>query len=167
MNVLLSRKSGRVDPKRDAVYTARERHVLCRPNNASYPVRAIRTHEYLYIRNYKPDLWPAGDPDIILPNWTEPYGDVDSLGSGIKTYMLEHQNDPDVQPLMKLAFGKRPAEELYDLNKDPDQMRNVAAKESYKAIKEELSSRLTEHLKQTGDPWETGETPKWDVYDYG
>jgi len=27
-----------------------------------YPMRAIRTPDFLYIRNFKPQRWPMGDP---------------------------------------------------------------------------------------------------------
>jgi len=167
INVIESERSGLVDSSRDAVVTARERHTLCRPQNVGYPVRAIRTHDFLYIHNYEPDRWPGGNPDIYLPNWTEPYGDIDSLGSGIKSYMLQHQNDPAVNRFFTRAFGKRPAEELYDLKKDPDQMSNVADLIDYENIKRQLAGRLQAYLRQTGDPRETGGTIIWDSCSYG
>ncbi|MDP6447706.1 MAG: sulfatase, partial [Pirellulaceae bacterium] len=42
-NLLTSSKSGIVDPRRDAVYSARERHSSSRYNSLSYPQRCIRT----------------------------------------------------------------------------------------------------------------------------
>jgi len=63
MNVLTSTAAGQVDPQRDKVFTARERHAQCRAGDLSYPCRAVRTADYLYIRNFRPNLWPAGDPD--------------------------------------------------------------------------------------------------------
>ncbi|MHC4389361.1 MAG: sulfatase/phosphatase domain-containing protein, partial [Planctomycetota bacterium] len=43
LDILLSGKSGRVDPERTRVFTALERHAWCRPNGLGYPSRAIRT----------------------------------------------------------------------------------------------------------------------------
>jgi hypothetical protein len=40
--------------------------------------------------------------------------------------MIEHRDDPEVKELFRLAFEKRPYEELYDLSKDPYQLNNVA-----------------------------------------
>ena len=61
--VLTSEKSGQVDPQRTAVFIGRERHVEnARADFMPYPQRAIRTHEFLYIINFKPDRWPLGDP---------------------------------------------------------------------------------------------------------
>jgi len=129
LNVLTSAKSGRVDPKRDRVFTGMERHTTRRAGGVGYPMRAVRTHGYLYIRNFKPDRWPAGDP--------QGYGDIDN--SPTKTYMMDHRNDPNVKKLFDLAFGKRPGEELYDLAKDPGQLNNVAAKPKYAKVKKELA----------------------------
>ena len=42
--------------------------------------------------------------------------------------MMQHRNEPKDKELFELAFGKRPAEELYDLKKDPGQLNNVADK---------------------------------------
>ena len=31
-------------------------------------MRARRTPEYLYVRNYEPDRWPVGNPETNYPN---------------------------------------------------------------------------------------------------
>ena len=62
MRVLGSDKSGLVDPRRDRVVLAQERHTHYRKGGLGYPVRAIRTHSHMYIRNCAPDRWAAGDP---------------------------------------------------------------------------------------------------------
>jgi N-sulfoglucosamine sulfohydrolase len=164
--ILASSKSGRVDPARDHVLTGKERHAWVRQGGLGYPCRAIRTHDYLYIRNFKPDRWPAGDPvgggEPYHPNWT--YGDIDD--SPTKTYLLEHRDDPNVKRLFDLAVAKRPAEELYDLRKDPDQLTNVAADPSYAKAKEELAARLTAELQATNDPRVVGSGDKFDTYPY-
>ena len=40
----------------------------------SYPARAVRTEQFLYIRNYRPDRWPAGDPEMYFA--VGPFGEV-------------------------------------------------------------------------------------------
>ena len=156
LDVLTSGKSGRVDPKRDKVFTGMERHSDRRAGGVGYPMRAIRTRDYLYIRNFKPDRWPAGDP--------EGYGDID--GSPSKTYMMEHRDEPGVKRLFELAFGKRPAEELYDLRKDPDQLNNVADRSEYAKSKEKLAAALMAELKATKDPRALGKGDIFDKYPY-
>ena len=55
--------------------------------------------------------------------------------SPTKAYMVLHREDLDVEPLYRLAFGKRPREELYDLRSDPDYMRNVAGDSSCEDVR--------------------------------
>ena len=121
----------------------------------------IRTWDFLYIRNYEPDRWPAGTYRIKTNEGH--YGDIDA--SPTKEVMMKRAEDSHVR-LFALAFGKRPREELYDCRKDPFQLRNLASSPECKAILAQLSDRLTEHLKATGDPRETaGESP-WDAWEY-
>ena len=69
MNVLTSSSSGLIDPTRDATFSGRERHSSSRFNTLGYPQRVIRTSEFLYIRNFKPERWPAGrHKNMVLQN---------------------------------------------------------------------------------------------------
>ncbi len=159
LDILRSDKSGRVAPDRDHVFLERERHAWVRPEGQSYPIRAIRTDRFLYIRNFRPQLWPAGDPNF--PNVVGFYGDVD--GSPTKTEILQRQKEPSIAPFFQRAFALRPAEELYDLRTDPDQLQNVAGQSEYAQIQAELRTRLYRWMQQTGDPRSKGETDRWDA----
>jgi len=175
LDVLTSGKSGRVDNKRDHVLTGKERHVVCQETGTGgYPMRAIRTHDYLYIRNFKPDRWPAGAPegyahpieiDVTRPRGTH-FGYADTDASPTKSYMIKHRDDPKVSGLFELAFAKRPAEELYDLQKDPAQLDNVAGKSEYAKIKKKLAAALIDELKATKDPRILGKGDAFDNYPY-
>jgi arylsulfatase A-like enzyme len=162
LNILFSEKSGRIEEFRHFIITARERHAFCRKNGLGYPSRAIRTYEYLFIRNYEPDRWPAGDPPL--------FGDIDAhmlhYPSPTKIHMMVYKNDPNVKSLYKHAFLKRPAEELYDLKKDPYQMNNIAYKEEYEIIKNTISQKLDKYLIETEDPRVLGEKIIWDSTTY-
>ncbi|MBE3110711.1 MAG: hypothetical protein IMZ46_09395 [Acidobacteria bacterium] len=161
--VLLSGKSGYVDPRRDHVLTGMERHVPCRgASKGGYPMRAIRTREFHYIRNFTPDRWAAGDPgaepytyEQLATDTRVAFADVDAGPS--KAYMVLHRDDPEVKPLFERAFGRRPAQELYDLRSDPWQMRNVADDPQYATARKRLDGQLTAELKATGDPRITGQ----------
>ncbi|MHC4324746.1 MAG: heparan N-sulfatase, partial [Planctomycetota bacterium] len=159
----------------DHVLTGKERHVVCQETGTGgYPMRAIRTHDYLYIRNFKPQRWPAGAPkgyaqsidiNIARPRGTFfGYADVDAAPT--KSYMLKHRDDPKVRRLFDLAFGKRPAEELYDLAKDLDQLENVAGKGEYAQVKKNLAAALMAELKATKDPRVSGNGDAFDQYPY-
>jgi hypothetical protein len=68
--------------------------------------------------------------------------------------------------LYDLAFAKRPAEELYDLRKDPAQVTNVAAQAAYAGVKEQLAARLLAELEATGDPRALGGAERLEAYPY-
>ena len=160
--LLKSEKEGRIDEERDFFVMARERHAYVRQNGLGYPGRAIRTDDYLYIKNYESDRWPAGDPPL--------FGDVDAhmlqYPCPSKLYILEHENDKNIKPYFDLSFSKRPTEELYDLAKDSDQINNVANDPAYTAIKEKIAKRMTDYLVKTGDPRETDVDFNWDKVPY-
>jgi len=143
-----SEKSGQVDSTRDFVVVGRERHRdNARSDRSPYPVRAIRTEDFLYVRNFKPERWPCGNPaESGFP------GDPDPKGSGTISWLVAHKDDPQVAALFALHYGKRPAEELYDLHKDPDEIKNIASDPAYAEAKRVLSERLMKVLRESNDP---------------
>lgn len=153
---------------RDAIFFGKERHVPSQeaPDGGGYPSRAIRTDDYLYIRNFRPDRWPSGTPNeskaFLPPAW---YADTDA--GPTKHYMIEHQNDDETdRHLFAIAFQKRPAEELYDLKKDPDQLYNVAGDSAYADVQRALWNRLMGTLHATGDPRVRGQGQMFDTQPY-
>jgi arylsulfatase A-like enzyme len=159
---LLGLLAGKRQPGREAVFVERERHANVRKGDLSYPARAIRTKEFLYIRNFRPDRWPAGDPEMYKA--VGPFGDCD--GSPSKQFMLEHRSEASFSKLFHLAFDKRPAEELYDLAKDPYQLTNVAGDEGYGVMQKKLRVMLDGWLESTGDPRVLHDDDRWDRYPY-
>jgi len=160
--LLKSDKSGQIDPERKQVYIGRERHVdMARAGHLPYPQRAIRTHEFLYITNFKPERYPLGDPyrlDGDNPPTAEQITEdtrvtlPDEDAGPAKAWLVGQRASSQWQPLYDLAYGKRPREELYDLKSDPHQVKNVAADPKYAAARAELEGRLLAELKRTGDP---------------
>ena len=178
MGVLESEKSGLVDPSRDFVVVGRERHVAsARHGSLPYPKRAIHTKDFVYIRNFKPDRFPTGigpgfgSPDGPMPPFATLREDTFVVFSDIdagptKAWLLTNRAEPGMAKYMQFAFGLRPAEELYDLNKDPDQMTNVALDPAYAATRKELSARLLKVLQETADPRVTGDGTTFDKPPY-
>ena len=72
---------------------------------------------------------------------------------------MESCNEPKWQKIYDLTFGKRPAEELFDLKKDKWQMNNIAKDPAYSKQLAQLRMRLTAYLKETGDPRIEGKDP--------
>ncbi len=154
VDVLASNKSGRVDPRRTSALSGRERHSHARFDNLGYPTRALRTHDHLYIRNFKPDLWPAGDPPQ--------FADIDNGPS--KEYVLANRDQEKVRKHFELSCGKRPAEQLYDIRKDPGCTRNLAGAPAQAAVLGKLRSELDRTLKAQRDPRALGAGDIFDSY---
>jgi N-sulfoglucosamine sulfohydrolase len=162
VGILKSDKSGQVEPERTAAFIGRERHVEnARAGFLPYPQRALRTHDFLYIINFKPDRYPLGDPYRLdgdnPPTAEEITEDTrctlpDEDAGPAKAWLVGQRNNQAWKPLFELAYGKRPREELYDLKADPHQVKNVAADPRYAAKRGELEGRLMAELKRTGDP---------------
>jgi uncharacterized sulfatase len=161
LDILTTTKSGRVDPKRERVFTGRERHTIAQPDStAGYPMRAIRTRDYLYVRNYRPERFPAG----VDTRAANAYRDIDP--GPTKTFMMDHRGDPAVANLFELGFGKRPAEELYDLRSDAAELRNLASDSSHAQIKARLAAELDAQLRSWRDPRALGAGDEFDNYPY-
>ncbi len=156
LDVLTTSNSGQVDPVRTQVFLGRERHDLGREGDVGYPVRCVRTERYLYVWNLKPERWPAGNPETGFTN-------TDS--SPTKSLILsQHENAEDTY--FALAFGKRPAEELYHITVDRGCMHNLADAPEHREVKERLRASLEAHLRETGDPRLVGGGDAFDSYDY-
>ena len=164
LHVLLAAGSGQVDPTRDHVLTGMERHCVSAriddgQRDVGYPMRTLLTKDFHYIRNFKPQRWPAGDPpggaaptfDAYAKTTTAGFADVDA--GPAKAWILTHSDDP----AFAIGFGKRPASELYDLKKDSFEMHNVAGDSAYAATLKELDTRLMDELKTSGDARLAGE----------
>jgi hypothetical protein len=130
----------------------KERHDLGRPHDWGYPVRAIRTKEFLYVRNYEPDRWPAGDPETG-------YRNVDD--SPTKTLLIS-----GFDKYYNMSFGKRPAEELYRIATDPDCVHNLAPDLQYATDKRKLREKMEELLRSEGDPRMLGRADFFDTIQY-
>lgn len=166
MDILTSSEEGIVDPSRDAVYSARERHSSSRWNNLGYPQRALRTHQYLYIRNFAPKRWPAGTPRRIEQGELTPmntgYHDIDAAPS--LDVLTQNADDPFFNRYLYLSVGKRPAEELYDIKKDPGNICNLALDPDYEELTRSFRNDLINFLEETDDPRVAGNGDIWESY---
>ncbi len=158
------------DTSRRFVLTGRERHTHARPDNVGYPARAIRTDEYLYILNFTPERWPAGDPppknqpriegNPDLKPIVEGYEDVDD--SPVKSFMLRHRQE--FPELFALSFAKRGTDELYAIGEDPYCLNNLSEKADMQAVRARLKKELLQQLTDQQDPRVTGNGEVFDTY---
>ena len=146
--------SGRLDPTRTAVFASRERHSSSRYQNLGYPIRSMRTPEYLYVRNFRPERSPAGDPQTM--NGNQPgqmhggYHDID--GSPTLDHLIALRDDPTYGRFLHLAVDPRPAVEIFDIVKDPGCLVNLADRPDFLATQAALTAQFEETLRRTGDP---------------
>ncbi len=144
---------------RSKVFVERERHANVRTGNLSYPSRAIRTKDFLYIRNFEPSRWPAGDPETHQS--VGQYGDVDNSIS--KFLIMKMERKPSDKDYFQLSFGKRPMEELYVLAEDPYNLKNEARNPKYEERLGELRAELKSWMEHTNDLRATEpQTSYWD-----
>lgn len=158
------------------VFSGRERHSSSRWLNLGYPQRAVRSEQYLYIRNFHPERWPAGAPQVMLEDGTvgpmhgdgpqtrfrrDLYGAYMDIDPGpTMTYLIKHREDPSVKPYFELAVGKYPAEQLFDIKKDPACLVNLADSLPFASVKKQLSEVLVSKLKETKDARIVGPNPE-------
>ncbi len=155
--------AGVVEREIDYVITGRERHVpQAREGFLPYPSRAIRARGHLYVRNFEPERWPMMTPPLTEGLAT--HGDFD--GGPTKGWFAEIQDDPEYDAFVQWAWGKRPAEELYDLAADPDQVTNLAASAEHAELRAALEAQLFDVLRRTGDPRVVGEGDGFDRAPY-
>jgi len=149
--ILRSPKSGWIE-NRDVMLAGKERHDIGRPNDWGYPVRAIRTREFLYVHNFFPDRWPAGNPETdfgnVDPSPTKEF--IKALGG----YYYE------------LSFGKRQPDELYRITDDPRCVRNLANDLAFTDKLAELRYQMMNMLRDEGDPRALGHGEIFDTYKY-
>jgi N-sulfoglucosamine sulfohydrolase len=152
----------------------RENHVRdARPAGLPYPIRAIRTRDWLYIHNFAPDRWPVGEPPLAAPlvkgmrrQNGRPVRPSDMDGGPTFTWFIDQENAIDTGEAWRLGFALRPAEELYAVTEDPDQMHNLAEEPAYRETLEALRRRLFEELRKGEDPRVVGEGDAFDKPPY-
>lgn len=162
VSLLKASQSGQVDSTRTAAFIGRERHVEnARADFLPYPQRAIRTHDFLYIINFKPDRYPIGDPYRLEgpnpPSAEELTEETrvtlpDEDAGPTKAWLVTQRNQPQWKAYFDRAYGRRPREELYDLKNDSHQINNIAADPRFAKVRTELEQRLMAELKRTKDP---------------
>jgi arylsulfatase A-like enzyme len=129
---------GKSDPQRDHVLVGKERNDVCRPGGVGYPIRGIAKNGMLYLHNFEPDRWPAGDP--------KGYGDADD--GPTKSEVIQTRDIPGQKHFWEVCFGKIPADQLFDLRRDPDCLTNLAASVDFQPYQRQLF----EELKSQSDP---------------
>ena len=132
---------------RDAVFAARDR---C--DETVDGIRALRTLQFKYIRNFYPDR-PHLQPNVYK----------DNKPTVTRLRELHAQGKLTGLPEQLLFISTRAPEELYDLATDPFETHNLAADPSHRATLLELRARLDQWMADTRDQGRQPEAEK--MYD--
>jgi len=186
LHILRSEKQGIVDEHKKYVFSGRERHSSSRYNNRGYPQRIIRSKDFLYIWNIKPERWPAGAPQRLVSDGMDdvhPMYGIDQAGihqsqwaftdidaAPTKSFIVEHRNDQaltkegvSMMDYFNWAHAKRPEYELFDISKDPFCLNNLAGNAQHALIEKEMKEALMQELTISEDPRVVG--PDKEVFD--
>jgi N-sulfoglucosamine sulfohydrolase len=155
--IFRSDQGGQVIAERDYVLVGKERHDLGRPHDLGYPVRGIVKNEWLYLHNYHPERWPAGNPET---------GYLNCDGGATKSYVLNQRRVYGNRVFWELNFGKRVSEELYHIKVDPYCLNNLVDDNHYTSKLEALRSELTDKLITQSDPRILGNGEVFMTYPY-
>lgn len=156
-DIFSSEKSGKVTADRDFILVGKERHDVGRPDDQGYPVRGIVKGDFLYLRNFKPARWPQGNPET---------GYLNCDASPTKTYILDTRRKKGELKYWQLNFGKRVAEELYNIKKDPYCMNNLAKVKDFSVMKSRMLNEMKRRLMEQKDPRILGNGDIFDQYQY-
>jgi N-sulfoglucosamine sulfohydrolase len=143
------------DVHHNFVLIGKERTDVGRPHDGGYPIRGILSAEGLYLKNYEPARWPAGNPET---------GYLDTDGSPTKSLILEMGRADRTDRFWQLNFGLRPSEEFFDLATDPDCAKNLAADPSQAERMKEYRHVMESWLRSQGDPRMAGQGSLFDQY---
>jgi N-sulfoglucosamine sulfohydrolase len=121
-------------PGWDTIYAAHSFHEI----TMYYPMRVIRTRKFKYILNiaYK----------LAFPIATDIYSSLTWQG-------IQSRKEKMIGIRSVESFIHRSREELYDIEKDPYEINNLAYDPAYKNILNELRKKLKEFQVQTDDIW--------------
>ncbi len=128
---------GATDKHRDVIYTTHSGDGIMNV----YPVRAVRTKRWKYIRNLRPDCYHSNHSDTLRNDGAGAYWD---------SWDAAAAKDPKAAAIVQ-KYYVRPAVELYDTEEDPTEQNNQADNPEYAAQLTKMSAMLDTWMAQTGD----------------
>ena len=106
-----------------------------------YPIRCLRTRQFSYILNLHPDWAHTTHIDLAQAK--------DGLGYWL-SWKTVGKNDPTAAALVK-RYHERPKEELYDVEADPWQFKNLAGDPRHAEQLKSMRERLTNWMRMQRD----------------
>ncbi|MGC4029804.1 MAG: sulfatase [Steroidobacteraceae bacterium] len=127
----------------DRIFASHDFHEI----NQYYPMRCVRTRTHSYIVNIAHPLeYPIAGDVAGSPSWKA----------------ISARPEIRLGRRSQRAYLQRPAEELYDLRSDPDEVVNLAGDAASAGVLADLRRQLFEFRRDTHDPWLDGQTSPYD-----
>lgn len=120
-----------------------------RVDEAMDMARSVRDSRYLYIRNYMPHL-----------GYNQPTAWPDRSRLRDEFYRLADRNTM-TDPQWHFAGPRRPVEELYDTQADPQNINNLADSPEYRDVLQRMRQAHRRHVRQTRDLGFLPESEQW------
>lgn len=136
---------GKAQSHRSVIYTT---HTADGDKNV-YPIRSVREAQYKLIRNMLPDCYYSNHSDVLR---------VDGAGAYWDSWDSLARIDPVAKNIVD-RFHIRPAVELYDVQKDPHELVNLAFDPQYRAQLLRLQDSLSRWMAAQNDTVRLDETP--------
>lgn len=136
---------GETDSLRNRIYVT---HTGDGPMNI-YPMRSVRTKEFKYIWNLRPDAYHTNHSNFLRR---------DGAGFFWHSWEAKAKTDPAAQAIID-AYYVRPPVEFFNLTTDPRERTNVANDAKYAATMSELRSDLEAWAKSQGDDLQPHQEP--------
>ncbi|MCA9263585.1 MAG: sulfatase-like hydrolase/transferase [Planctomycetales bacterium] len=113
-----------------------------------FPMRSVRDRQFKYIRNLHPEfelhshVTKVREKDAYWPTWEE-----------------AAQHDENAAQIVR-RYQVHPAEEFYDLTRDPQELHNLAEEPEYREQLTQMRTRLEDWMQQQGDQQKVYGLPK-------
>jgi len=134
-------------PHHDKIFATHTGNPLHAKGYNDYAIRAVRTQRYKYVLNLDPDKrWYSHCTDDPIPD----------TGFVYKTWVEKAKTDEAAAELLR-KLHHRPAEELYDLDNDPFELKNLAASPTHQETLTALRKDVADWRKRLGDEGEPRE----------
>jgi len=106
-----------------------------------YPIRAVRTQRWKYIRNLRPDCYHSNHSDILRKDGAGAYWD---------SWDAAAAQNPRAAAIVR-KYYVRPAIEFYDIINDPDEQHNLAGNPEFSPLIKKMGAMLDDWMKKQGD----------------
>ena len=137
---------GQTNTHRDKIFTT---HTGDKKMNI-FPIRSVRIGKYKYIHNLRPDAYHTNHSDLLRN---------DGRGLYWASWDEAAKTDPQAAAIVK-RYYTRPEFELFDLDKDPLEQRNLADNPEY----QDTLAQLREELKAWTTAQDDDLLPQFDPY---